>query len=187
MLWIAFQQNHPVLQPRLRNKMKPVKYISKIYIHLWHLNGKDRMGTKVLVGIVNQGWIFDFDRTMLWVHGEFCLMSMRVGFGGRHHLRHKAEAAFQAHASQWYQPVIMAVKSTACRRMTKSIALGAGKVPWLKFSQNKTSFVWSLFARPSQRQKSIPHDAFIVFSRTHTRAHICRHCYCTTIVASESS
>lgn len=34
------------------------------------------------------------------VHQEFCLMSVRVGFGGRHHLCCRAEAAFQPHATE---------------------------------------------------------------------------------------
>lgn len=92
-----------------------------------------------------------------------------------------------SHTQRGIKPVIIAVTSTAHPRMTLSIAPGAGKAPRLKFSRDKTSFVWSLFGRPSLRQKSIPHDAFIVFSQTHTRAHICRHGYCTTIAAPQSS
>lgn len=33
------------------------------------------------------------------VHQEFCLLSMRIGFGGRHHLCYQAEAAFQPQVS----------------------------------------------------------------------------------------
>lgn len=85
------------------------------------------------------------------------------------------------------KPDITDAKGIAHHRTTNPITLGAGKVSWLKFWQNKTSFVRSLFTGLSPRQKSIPHDAFIVFSQTHTRPHICRHGYCTTIIAAKNS
>ena len=56
------------------------------------------------------------------------------------------------------------------------------QVSWLKFSQNKTLFVWLLFTRLAMRQKSIPHDAFIVCSQTRNRPHS-SHSYCTMALA----
>lgn len=61
---------------------------------------------------------------------------------------------------------------------------GGRRVSWLKFSQNKTLFVWLLFARLPMRQKSIPHDAFIVFSQTRTRPH---SSYCTVALTTKNT
>lgn len=69
--------------------------------------------------------------------------------------------------------LIIAAKSTDHRRMTKSIAPGAGKVSWLKFSQDKTSFVRSLFAGLSLRQKI--HSTWCIHcfqSNTHQGPHL---------------
>lgn len=115
-------------------------------------------------------------------HPDTCSVSMRDECGKSITSAEGNEATFQPRATD-PQASHHRCEEHSPPQDDKLNCAGAGKVSWLRVSQNKTLFVRSLFTGPSLRQKSIPHDAFIVFSQTHTRPHICRHGYCTTIAA----
>lgn len=137
-----------------------------------------------LVGKVNQGQARD--TWTLRLCPDTCSASMRDECGRSITSAEGSEATFQPHATD-PQASPHRWGEHGPPQDDKLNCAGAGKVSWLRVSQNKTSFVRSLFTGLSLRQKSIPHDAFIVCSRTHTRPHICRHGYCTTIAASQNS